>query len=42
MSEALKKKLEEEIKALDYELNHELPIEIRTRSEEHTLNSSHT
>lgn len=30
MSDALKKKLEEEIRALDHELNHELPVEIRT------------
>ena len=30
MSDALKKKLEEEIRVLDHELNHELPIEIRT------------
>jgi transcription elongation factor GreA len=30
MSDALKKKLEEEIRLLDHELNHELPIEIRT------------
>ncbi|HWP86167.1 MAG TPA: transcription elongation factor GreA [Terriglobia bacterium] len=30
MAEDLKKKLEEEIRALEYELNHELPKEIKT------------
>ena len=30
MSEGLKKKLEEEIRALEHELNHELPAEIKT------------
>lgn len=30
MSEALRKKLEEEIRALSYELNNELPLELKT------------
>src|SRR5262249_28053682 len=30
MSDALRKKLEEEIRALEHELNHELPAEIKT------------
>ncbi|MBI4464320.1 MAG: transcription elongation factor GreA [Acidobacteria bacterium] len=29
MSEALRKKLEEEIRSLEHELNHELPLELR-------------
>jgi transcription elongation factor GreA len=30
MSDALKKKLQEEIRALEHELNHELPAELKT------------